>query len=165
MPLDLFKAQHETLSYDQTFTLWATGWENYPVSVSLNWKSVKFERENRTTIPETQGLYAFFIEPQVADFRNHGYLMYIGETGQDSDNNLRARFSEYFSYKSNYKRPHIHWLLNRWEGYLYFYYVEIPHNTMNLNELETMLLDTFLPPYNLKDFSAEVSPRIKRGRL
>ena len=165
MPSDLFNAQHEVLSYDQTFTLWATGWKNYQVPISLNWKSVKFEKENRMAIPENQGIYAFFVEPRVADFRNHAYLMYIGETGQDSNNNLRERFSQYFSYKRNYKRPHIHWLLNNWEGYLYFYYVEIPHNTMNLNELETMLLDTFLPPYNLKDFSAEIGPRTRRGRL
>ena len=164
MSSNLVKAQDEVLSYDQTFTLWPTGWENYPAPIPLNWKSVKFEKKNRKTIPENQGIYAFFVKPQVADFQCHAYLMYIGETGQDSDNNLRKRFSEYFSYKTNHKRPHIHRLLNKWDGYLYFHYAEIPENVMNLNALETMLLDTFMPPYNLRDFSAEISLTIRRGR-
>lgn len=165
MPSNLVKAQDEVASYDQRFTLWLTGWKNYPAPISLNWKSVKFERENRSTIPESQGIYAFFVVPQVANFRNHAYLMYIGETGQDSNNNLREKFSEYFAYKRNHKRPHIHRLLNKWDDYLYFYYAEIPHNTINLYELETMLLDTFQPPYNIRDFSAEISLRTRRGRL
>ena len=156
MPLDLVKAQDEAASYQQEFILWPTRWENYPAPIDLNWKSVKFEEKNKTTIPENKGIYAFFVEPQVADFQSHAYLMYIGETGQDSNNNLRERFGQYFSYKKNHKRPNIHRLLNKWDGYLYFYYVEIPHNSMNLNELETMLLDTFIPPYNRRDFSTEI---------
>ncbi len=163
MPLDLIRSQDEASSYQQEFILWPTRWENYPAPIPLNWKSVKFEEKNRTTIPEKQGIYAFFVEPQVADFQTNAYLMYVGETGQDSQNNLRARFGQYFSYKRNEDsdRPHIHRLLNKWDGYLYFYYAEIPHNTMNLDELETMLLDTFLPPYNRRDFSAEVGQIIR----
>lgn len=164
MPSDLVKAQDELASYGQTFTLWATGWKNFLAPISLNWEFVKFERENRATIPESQGIYAFFVEPQVAEFRNHAYLMYIGEAGQDSNNNLKEKFSEYFSYKRNHKRPHIHRLLNKWDGYLYFYYAEIPCDR-NLYELETILLDTFQPPYNMRDFSAEISLRTRRGRL
>ena len=143
MPLDLVQAQDEAASYQQEFILWPTRWKNYPAPIHLNWKSVKFEEKNKATIPENKGIYAFFVEPQVADFQSHAYLMYIGETGQDSNNNLRERFGQYFSYKKNHKRPNIHRLLNKWDGYLYFYYVEIPHNTINLFELETMLLDTF----------------------
>ena len=162
MPLDIISVQDEALSYRQKFNLWPTRWENCAVPISLNWKAVKFEKENKATIPENQGVYAFFVEPQVADLPNHAYLMYIGETGQDGDNNLRERFSDYLSYKKNSKRLHIHRFLNKWDGYLYFYYAEISQSAVNLRDLETMLLDTFVPPYNRKDFSPEIG-RIFRG--
>ena len=161
MPLDIISAQDEAMSYRQEFNLWPRLWENCAVQISLNWKAVKFEKESEENIPENKGVYAFFVKPQVADLPNHAYLMYIGESGQYGDNNLRGRFGNYLSYKKNSKRLHIHRLLNKWDGYLYFYYAEISEH-VNSRDLETMLLDTFVPPYNRKDFSPEIG-RIFRG--
>ena len=108
--------------YERKFLLWREQWDKYHSSISLNWKCVKFERENRTQIPNSKGIYAFFVEPRIADFPSHGYLMYIGESGQDSNRNLRERFTDYFSEKKGVNRATIEYMLNLWAGYLYFYY-------------------------------------------
>ena len=52
-------------------------------------------------------------------------------------------------------------MLNTWENYLYFYYVEVDPAEMDLKQLERMLLDTFTPPFVERGYSAEVGDIIK----
>ena len=47
-------------------------------------------------------------------------------------------------------------MLNTWEDYLYFYYVEVDPAQMNLKQLEQKLLDTFTPPFVDRGYSAHV---------
>lgn len=145
-------------AYQRNFLLWREQWENYPNPIPLEWKCVKFERKNRAKIPNSKGVYAFFVEPRTADFPSHSYLMYIGESGHDSNRNLRKRFGDYFSEKKGTNRVTIEYMLNLWEGYLYFYYAEVDPKQIDLKELERILLDTFTPPFVKRGFSA----RIKR---
>ena len=159
-----FDLIHEVKSagaYQCEFLLWRHQWDNYPNLIPLEWKCVKFERENRTQIPNSKGIYAFFVEPQIANFPSHGYLMYIGESGQDSNRNLRKRFGDYFSEKKGANRVTIEYMLNLWEGYLYFYYAEVDLNQMDLKELEKILLDTFTPPFSERGFSAKIKDVVK----
>ena len=142
--------------YKRAFLLWKTQWDNYPDPIPLDWKCVKFEASYRTQIPRSKGIYAFFVEPRIANFPSHGYLMYIGETGQDSNHNLRKRFADYLSEKKGTKRRSIEYMLNLWEGYLYFYYAEVDPNQINLKELEQILLDTFIPPFVKQGFSGKI---------
>lgn len=145
-------------AYQRNFLLWRDQWDNYPNPIPLEWKCVKFERRNRAKIPNSKGVYAFFVEPRIADFPSHSYLMYIGESGHDSNRNLRMRFGDYFSEKKGTNRVTIEYMLNLWEDYLYFYYAEVDPNQIDLKELERILLDTFTPPFSKRGFSA----RIKR---
>ena len=145
-------------AYQRNFLLWRDQWENYPNPIPLEWKCVKFEQKNRDKIPNSKGVYAFFVEPRTANFPSHSYLMYIGESGHDSNRNLRKRFGDYFSEKKGTNRVTIEYMLNLWEGYLYFYYAEVDPNQIDLKELEQILLDTFTPPFVKRGFSA----RIKR---
>lgn len=145
-------------AYQRNFLLWRDQWDNYPNSISLEWKCVKFEQKNRAKIPKSKGVYAFFVEPHTADFPKHSYLMYIGESGYNSNRNLRKRFVDYFSEKKGTNRVTIEYMLNLWEDYLYFYYAEVDPNKVDLKELERILLDTFTPPFVKRGFSA----RIKR---
>lgn len=157
-------AAEDARTYRREFLLWKTQWDNYPNPIPLNWKCVKFEKGNRSQIPCRKGIYAFFVEPRIANFPSHGYLMYIGQTGQNSKHNLRKRFGNYLSKSESKKRRSIKYMLNKWKGYLYFYYVEIDPNQINLKQLERTLLDTFTPPFVKKGFSAKIKAAVDLSR-
>lgn len=151
--------------YKQAFILWTTQWNNYPNPIPLNWKCVKFEKDNRDQIPSKKGIYAFFVEPRIANLPSHGYLMYIGQTGQDSNHHLRKRFGDYIGKRESTKRHSIKYLLNTWRGYLYFYYAEVDPDQINLKQLETILLDTFTPPFVKEGFSGKIKSEVDLSRI
>lgn len=148
--------------YKQDFRLLTPQWDSYTdPPIPLNWKCVKFEENNANQIPTKKGVYAFFVEPRIAEFPSHGYLMYIGQTGHNSERNLRKRFRDYLSEKRRPERPLIHFMLTTWENYLYFYYIEVDPSELNIKELEQKLLDTFIPPFSQAGYSAEIGPAAK----
>ena len=149
-------AAKDAITYKWAFLMWKTQWDNYPNPIPLNWRCVKFEKDNRSHIPSRKGIYAFFVEPRIANFPSHGYLMYIGQTGQDSNHNLRKRFGNYLSKSESKRRRRIKYMLNKWKGYLYFYYAEIDPDQINLKQLEQILLDTFTPPFVKEGFSGKI---------
>lgn len=151
--------------YRQNFLLLKTHWDTYTEPpISLNWKCVKFDRDNANQIPTEKGIYAFFIEPRIAKFPTHGYLAYLGQAGHKSERNLRKRFGDYLSEKNKPKRPLVHFMLNTWENYLYFYYAEVDPTQTDLKQLEQKLLDTFMPPFSERGYSAEVGEIEKIAR-
>ena len=154
---DWIDTAKDAIIYKRAFLMWKTQWDNYPDPIPLNWECVKFEKDNRNQIPSGKGIYAFFVEPRIANFPSHGYLMYIGQTGQDSNHNLRKRFSNYLSKSEGKKRRRIKFMLNTWESYLYFYYAEVDPDKINLKQLERILLDTFTPPFVKRGFSGKIS--------
>ncbi len=172
---DLTTQPESARIYKQDFLLLKGQWDVYtdPL-ISLNWKCIKFERDNANQIPTEKGVYAFFVEPRIAQFPSHGYLMYIGQTGHNSERNLRKRFGDYLYVKnlSNRNRAllkspnkgRIHDMLNIWAGYLYFYYAEVDPTQMDLKQLEQQLLDAFSPPFVDQGYSAEMGRAIKIGR-
>lgn len=147
----------ELKSSFQQFRLWKTQWDNHPSSISYDWRCVKFERTQQKLVPDVPGIYAFFIEPRIAGFQSHGYLMYIGQAGYNSNNTLRKRFQKYLHDKMELDRSSIYWLLNNWENYIYFYFTELDNQELDLKKIETTLLDTFLPPYSKRGFSVRIS--------
>ena len=154
--------QKEVRIYQEHFLLWKTQWDAYTdPPIPLDWKCVKFEENNITQVPTEKGIYAFFIEPRIAKFPSHGYLTYIGQTGYQSERNLRKRFGDYLQDKKRPKRVRVNLLLNTWEDYLYFYYAEVDPAQMDLRQLEQMLLDTFTPPFVERGHSAHISNIIK----
>ena len=151
--------------YRQDFLLLTEQWDTYiDPPIPLNWKCVKFETDNANQIPNEKGVYAFFIEPRIAKFPAHAYLMYIGQTGHNSERNLRKRFRDYLSEKIKPKRSRIHFMLNTWENYLYFYYAEVDPTDADLKQLEQKLLDAFTPPFSEEGYSAEISKIVKVAR-
>ena len=151
--------------YKQDFLLLKEQWDTYTdPPIPLNWKCVKFERGNANQIPTMKGIYAFFIEPRIAQFPTHGYLAYIGQAGYESERNLRKRFGDYLSEKTKPKRPLVNFMLNTWENHLYFYYTEVDPTQTDLRQLEQKLLDTFMPPFSLDGYSAEIGKMEKIAR-
>lgn len=159
---DIIDQEKNVIIYQKKFLLWKTQWDAYTdPQVPLNWKCVKFESDNKNQISTKKGIYAFFIEPRIANFPSHAYLTYIGEAGHKSDGNLQKRFGDYLREKKKPKRRHIYRMLNKWEDYLYFYYAEVDPNQTNLRLLEQHLLDTFIPPFSKRGYSAKIDEIIR----
>ncbi|MCU0424261.1 MAG: hypothetical protein MUF71_01410 [Candidatus Kapabacteria bacterium] len=152
--------RQELQDYTQSVRLWRRQWIDKSVELPpLKWERVRFNEDSKVSVPDTPGLYAFFIEPELANFPNHAYLMYIGKAGDKSKNTLRKRFMQYFQDKKRFDaaRPKINKLLNNWDGYLYFYFHEITDPSTDIAKLEKLLLDTFLPSCNKNGFSVWIS--------
>lgn len=159
---DVIDQQKDVSIYQRSFFLWKEQWDAYTdPPIGLDWQYVKFESNNANQVPTEKGIYAFFIEPRISNFPAHGYLIYLGQTGHESERDLQKRFRDYLYYKRHPKRRRIHLMLNTWENYLYFYYVKVDPADMDLKQLERMLLDTFTPPFVERGYSAEVGDIIK----
>ena len=90
---DVIRPRKDVRTYRVNFLLWKEQWDAYIAPpIPLNWKCVKFEENNAAQIPTEKGIYAFVIEPRLPQFPSHGYVTYIGETGHNSNRNLRKRF-------------------------------------------------------------------------
>lgn len=126
------------------FTLWPDRWRVCNLKASLSWNTYTFSEESISSIPEKPGVYAFLIQPKIANNLNTSYLIYIGKT----ERRLKDRFQEYLREVSNpIGRPKIiHWL-SLYAGYLYFSCTPVePPNTLESTEDE--LLKAFIPPAN-----------------
>ena len=76
------KSRQELLDYTQHIRLWKRQWVDKSAELpSFRWERVRFDEANKVSVPDSPGLYAFFIEPELASFPNHAYLMYIGKAG------------------------------------------------------------------------------------
>ena len=154
---DILSLEKDARVYQIEFLLWKDQWDSYTEPpVKLNWECVKFEEKSRSLIPSEKGIYAFFVDPEITSFPSHRYLMYIGQAGHNSKRNLRSRFSDYLNEKKRIKRISINYLLNTWQGHLYFCFTVVPPDLTNIKELERKLLDTFTPPFSDRGYSAKI---------
>jgi len=148
------------------FRLWRmvlspTQWQSCKVPVKLVWRSVKFHPGNATRIPEdARGVYTFVVKPGIADHPSCSYLMYVGKAEKQV---LRDRFRQYVAEKTKgekSRRPHVTEMLLKWEGFLWFYYAEIPNKT-KIKTVEDELLAAYLPPSN-RTFPSRIRGAIAR---
>lgn len=139
----------------QRFILLPEQWNALRLPIDLRWESIKFNDSNKIKIPDVRGIYAFVVKQDHTSLPIHGYITYVGLTGDTRERTLKMRYQEYLGYQKRPKRPLVHVMLNRWKDNLYFNYVEIPNKLQRLNVIETALLDALIPPYNEDDFSGE----------
>jgi hypothetical protein len=131
------------------------------IAPKLAWQSVKFAPTAKKSVPEEPGLYAFVVRVPYDGLPLHGWVMYIGQTGDSSSGaTLRGRFGQYLRDKKVPKRPPIFYMLNAWDGCLDFYYTPLPNRKAELVKLETQLLGAFRPPFTDRTYPASyMSPR------
>lgn len=155
MPEDFVKLVDRLKSDSIEFWLSPTQWRRSKVPRKLLWKYVPFKKSEATVVPTSRGVYAFLVTNSPSGLPPHGYLMYIGETGNQSQETLHSRFLSYFREMKDESRG-VHYVLNKYEKYLYFHFCEVTDKRRNLRKLEEALCDTLVPPYNFRDFSAEL---------
>lgn len=129
-------------------------WREFQATCPMTWTRFRFTRGNRPLIPKERGIYVFTVALDPAPLPEHGYILYMGITGDDSGSNLYKRYGQYLGRQ---KRPRVYNMLERWKGDLFFSFVPIPDKRMSLSKIETAFLSAIRPPVNDRDFEASVS--------
>lgn len=135
----------EAKLHRHSLVLWPANWKNFKHGSRLRWQTKPFVKASLPRIPDKPGVYAFLIQPAIADLQV-AYLMYIGQT----DRSLRTRFGEYLKEMDRpMGRPAVSVILNLYIGYLHFCCapVELPQSPLRVEE---RLIAAFLPPVNRK---------------
>jgi hypothetical protein len=158
MSFDFVKFADHYKSQFYEFYLDPDGWRKFSTPHSLAWKKVRFSETNRSLIPTQRGIYAFTVEHAPSKFPGHGYILYLGISGDTSASNLRRRYGQYLlNQKTGKGRPRVAYMLQKWPDDLFFSYCPLPDAAVDLAELETSLLGTLSPPINQKDFPAKIA--------
>ncbi len=77
-------------------------------TVPLAWHSVPYGDDDRHKVPaDKRGVYAFAVCVNNGKLPPHGYILYMGIAGKDSERPLRSRYGDYFSLAKVRKRPRI----------------------------------------------------------
>lgn len=155
-----FNLKGQLLLHIRKFLLYPNFWEEEEnrISVELSWQQIKFTPENVDDIPDQHGLYCFVVKPEVSNFFDTNYLFYIGETQRT----LKIRYGEYLRDQrgEGKPRPKVFEMLNLYREYLHFYYAETEDINI-IEEIETKLLNTFVPAINTKIPYARIRPELQ----
>lgn len=156
--VDLIRSQLEAgeLKFSLSLDLWA----DCQIPIPLSWKCVHFTDDNAGKVPKKKGgVYGFVLQPPPQDPPETRYLLYIGRTKQ-----MRTRYRRYLRDKvRGYKaRPHINIMLNAWPDNLWFCYATV-EEIDGLPNLENILLNTWIPPFN-REFKGELNSAVNLWR-
>jgi len=131
-------------------------WEKFSCPVNLVWKPIHFSTDRAKDVPNNSyGVYTFVVQPGIAQHPQCSYLLYVGKVERQV---FRARYRQYLREKEQMqdsRRPHISRMLQKWDGYLWFFYAPI-ENTELISQVEDALLAAYLPDHN-RDFPSHVS--------
>lgn len=162
MPLDInFSKRSDYGSHIRKFFLFPEFWNDPQKDISINpnsWHFVKFEENEKDSVPQKKGIYAFVLKPSYPSLFETNYLFYVGKTSRT----LQKRFSEYFDErdKNSKYRYMVREFLLRYKGHLYFYYLELPTSS-NIDDSEEKLLNTFVPFVNTDIPEARIDPNLQ----
>jgi hypothetical protein len=141
-----------------SFFLDMKSWRRFKTRYNLTWQKLHFGDVSHPLIPKERGIYAFTIELSPSKLPMHGYILYIGITGDDSEANLYKRYAQYLlNLKNEDGRPAVFNMLKNWNGDLFFNFVPLADKKINLGKLETDLLNALIPPVNKRDMDATIT--------
>ena len=143
------------------FFLFPEFWQDPKKSFNIpkpGWQSVKFEKNNKLSVPKEKGVYAFVVKPEYPSLFETRYLFYIGKTSRT----LRERFTEYFYERDGggKYRYFVREMLRQYDGHIHFYFLKIT-NKNKVDNCENLLLNTFVPFVNTDIPEAKLNPDLK----
>lgn len=145
----------------RSFYLDIEKWKTLTPPVPLVWHRVRFNVKSRFSIPWKRGIYMFGLVLEPSPFPSHGYLMYVGISGDTSGGTLRRRFSEYLAqYRNANGRAKVFEMMARWHGDLFFNYAVLDDG-VDLKVLEKSFIKALRPPVNTADFEFDTAAAIK----
>src|SRR3982074_2233001 len=84
-----------------SFYLNMKDWRKFRSKYKLDWKKIRFMESNQSQVPEERGIYAFTLELSPTKLPPHGYILYVGITGNKSGSNLNIRYRQYVGHLRN----------------------------------------------------------------
>ncbi len=133
----------------------------------LAWDSVSYGEEELGRVPaDKRGIYAFAISSTNYVLPPHGYVLYIGIAGRDSERPLRDRYKDYLNAKKVKKRARIARMIGTWHQVLRFYFAPIDDDVSSddLQTLERQLNTALMPPFSEGDIDADIKQKRKAFR-
>lgn len=123
-----------------------TRWKKYNNKTPLVWSMVKYDKSQKSNIPDNKGgVYTFVVMPGIGNHPHCSFLLYVGKTERQT---LRERFLQYFGEeKRKGGRIHIQAMLGNWKEYLWFCFATIDDEN-NIESVEDDLISAFVPPFN-----------------
>ncbi len=131
---------------------------------TLDWQAIRFGPDEIDQVPDNRrGVYAFAVRVNSTALPPHGYILYIGIAGRNSDRSLRERYQDYLSPRKVIKRGGIARVIGNWRQVLQFIFAPIDDSvsTKDLERLERQLNTALIPPYSERDMDADL--RAKRA--
>ncbi|RUW90244.1 hypothetical protein [Mesorhizobium sp. M7A.F.Ca.US.010.02.1.1] len=140
------------------FSLSMTQWRKFKTKYKLTWQKTRFDEANHVHIPKERGIYAFTVELSPSKLPQHGYILYVGITGDTSAATLHSRYRQYVAnLKKEDGRPAVFFMLKNWSGDLFFNYVPLAGSSVDLSKMEKSLLSAVIPPVNKRDIEATIT--------
>ncbi len=133
----------------------------------LNWDSISYGAAEINQVPnDKRGVYAFAICQRSDVLPPHGYILYIGIAGRDSERPLRARYKDYLNEKKVIKRARIARMIGTWHEVLRFFFAPVDDgfSSNDLKNLESQLNTALLPPFSEGDLEAETKHKRRAFR-
>ena len=161
------KATEEVAKYSVSVTLPPAKMmrDRYAIP-SLAWDSISYGKEEELDkVPDDKrGVYAFAICQESAVLPPHGYVLYIGIAGYNSQRPLRDRYKDYLNEKKVIKRDKIARMIGTWYEVLRFFFAPVGDEVSSdeLKALEQQLNTTLMPPFSEKDLDADIR-RMRRA--
>ena len=141
-----------------SFYLSMKSWRKFKSRYSLVWDKVKFDPSNQSSVPQERGIYAFVLELSQTKLPPHGYILYVGITGDKSNSNLYKRYGQYIlNHRNQDGRPAVYYMMDNWSDDLFFHFVPLSNPTIDLAKLERDFINAVLPPVNKRDIDAKIT--------
>jgi hypothetical protein len=159
MAHDLVKLTKKYKGDLHEFFLDMKSWNGFKTNVKLAWNRVDFKPASQASVPKVRGIYVFSLENNRVKLPPHGYILYVGITGDGtSAATLNSRFAQYIRHQTTRAgRPAVTYMLDNWAEDLAFYFSPVSNTKVSLAKIETRFIDAIIPPINKRDMSAEIT--------
>jgi hypothetical protein len=127
-------------------------YDNVNLLKNINWTTINFTKRNVATLNNVQGIYMFTFNPYSFSLSNHNIdiILYIGQA-----DDLKVRLSKYFYYPTSIKASdqEKRFMILFFSEFLKIHFYQTDLSKAELDILEYSLIDSILPPFNLKFYS------------
>ena len=140
------------------FFLDMNSWRKFRSRYNLAWGKVAFNKADHAKVPIERGIYVFTLEFLPSKLPHHGYILYVGITGNDSQSQLHRRFGQYLNHLKNQDgRPAVFFMLDNWGDHLFFNFAPLPDAKVDLVKMERAFINAVRPPVNKRDLEASIA--------
>ncbi len=161
MPAKFYDLVDTTKKYKgdlHSFYLSMKSWRKFKSKYKLDWHKARFEPSVHATIPTVRGMYVFTLELSPGKLPMHGYILYVGITGNTSAATLHTRYGQYLLHLKNKDgRPAVRYMLENWRDDLFFNFVPLSDLKIDLAKIEKAFINAVMPPVNKRDFEATIA--------